>query len=211
MWIQQRCRFALCLCVCITSPSVKRTQLLMTCRETDRAELHPFTVIVWFCTTLPKLLNTDIKQDVCRYTLTSNAFTHYPSIKNTFWSIVRGPNTAHFGAERSKSFFFFSHCVTYCCNVPVLFCGLPGGSELHDSVVLNTLWVFIAIWLRMLTLLQQQQTQSSQHPFKSGPASDAWGCQISILLLHPNCAVLIINYNRKPYFTMTDWVHCSTL
>lgn len=41
-------------------------------------------------------------------------------------------------------------------------------------------------------------------PFESGLASDASGCQISTLLLHPNCAVLIIKYNRKPYFTMTD-------
>lgn len=48
-------------------------------------------------------------------------------------------------------------------------------------------------------------------PFKSGLASDAWGCQISSLLLHPNCTVLIINYNRKPYFTMTERVQCSTL
>lgn len=41
-----------------------------------------------------------------------------------------------------------------------------------------------------------------------------WGtheCHISTPLLDTNCIVLIINHNRKPYFTTTDRVQCGAL
>lgn len=47
-------------------------------------------------------------------------------------------------------------------------------------------------------------------PFKVVRASVAPGSQISSLSLHANGTMQIINYNRKPYLAVTDWLQCSS-